>query len=122
MVTSARKQPALVLAALVAAAGLTVGCYAARNNTPGQMIDDTTILAQVKAKMIDDERVKARDVNVEVKKGVVTLLGWVDNDEEKRAAEQIARSVNGVVEVDNRLRLKTNVGANDTEHSPPGSK
>ena len=46
------------------------------------------------------------EVSVKVAQGVVTLEGFVDERNEKFHAEEIAESVLGVKDVENRLRLK----------------
>lgn len=69
----------------------------------GTMVDDSVILTTVKSKMIADEFVKARHINVDVSNGVVYLIGTVDNASQKRMAADIARSVEGVRRVENKL-------------------
>lgn len=49
--------------------------------------------------------VDAREVEVQVKEGEVTLAGTVPDRRMKRLAERVADSVRGVVDVHNRLRL-----------------
>lgn len=72
----------------------------------GQKIDDTVITTQVKAKLIADSRTDAYKINVETQGGVVQLSGFVDNEEAKRTAAEIARSVGGVSNVDNDLEIR----------------
>jgi hyperosmotically inducible protein len=72
----------------------------------GQKIDDTVITTQVKAKLIADSRTDAYKIDVETKGGVVQLNGFVDNDEAKRTAGEVARSVSGVTNVDNNLEIR----------------
>jgi osmotically-inducible protein OsmY len=72
----------------------------------GEFIDDATITAKVKASMIADPVVKALDVGVDTYKGTVQLNGFVDTAEQKSRAEQIARGVDGVAQVQNRLTVK----------------
>ena len=72
----------------------------------GQTIDDGVITTQVKAKLIADSRTDAYKINVETKGGVVQLSGFVDNDEAKRTAGEVARSVSGVKDVDNDLEIR----------------
>jgi hypothetical protein len=43
--------------------------------------------------------------------GVVQLSGFVNSEEQKRRAEELARQVPGVVEVQNSISLKPNAGA-----------
>jgi hyperosmotically inducible protein len=69
----------------------------------GTMVDDSVILTTVKSKMIADEFVKARHINVDVSHGVVYLTGTVDNASQKRMAADITRSVEGVKRVENKL-------------------
>lgn len=109
MKNSGRISVLLVLAGVCLLAGTIMAACAStpQHRSTGQVIDDMTIQARVKAKLIDSPRVDANEVNLEVKRGVVTLLGWVSSDDERGAAGEIARSVSGVKEVDNRLRLKS---------------
>jgi hyperosmotically inducible protein len=72
----------------------------------GQTIDDGVITTQVKAKLIADSRTDAYKINVDTQGGVVQLSGFVDNDEAKRTAGEVARSVSGVREVDNDLEIR----------------
>jgi hyperosmotically inducible periplasmic protein len=72
----------------------------------GQTIDDGVITTQVKAKLIADSRTDAYKINVDTQGGVVQLNGFVDNDEAKRTAGEVARSVSGVREVDNDLEIR----------------
>lgn len=78
-----------------------------QHRSTGEVVDDLSIHTRVKASLIDDPRVDANEVNVEVERGVVTLLGWVSDSGERRAAARIAASVEGVRSVDNQLRLKS---------------
>jgi hyperosmotically inducible protein len=72
----------------------------------GQTVDDGLITTQVKTKLIADSRTDAYKINVETNGGVVQLSGFVDNDEAKRTAGEIARSVSGVTNVDNDLEIR----------------
>ncbi len=67
------------------------------------MVDDSLILASVKSKLITDEFIKARQINVDVSNGVVFLTGVVESSSQKRMAADIARSVDGVKRVENKL-------------------
>jgi len=51
--------------------------------------------------------VDATDIEVSVKDGLVTLAGTVESRAAKRRAEDIAESIRGVKDVENRLRLKS---------------
>jgi len=54
----------------------------------------------------------ASDVNLQIQNGEVTLTGFVDSREAKRAAEDCAEDVSGVREVHNHLRIRSH--ADDT--------
>lgn len=72
----------------------------------GATVDDGVITTQVKTKLIADSRTEAYKINVETKGGVVQLAGFVDSEEAKRTAGEVARSVEGVREVDNDLEIR----------------
>lgn len=74
----------------------------------GQAVDDATLTSSVKAKLIEDSTTKAYHINVETQKGVVQLTGFVNSNEEKARAAELARNVNGVVEVKNDLEIRQN--------------
>jgi hyperosmotically inducible protein len=61
----------------------------------------------VKVALIDDPITKAGQINVETYRGVVQLGGFVDNAQQKDQATKVARSVTGVKEVRNDLRVST---------------
>ncbi|MGQ0833571.1 MAG: BON domain-containing protein [Gammaproteobacteria bacterium] len=87
-----------------AAAG---GYYAGKDErTAKQIAADSATTSSVKTKLITDTAVKALDVNVDTREGVVFLRGTVDKAEQRAAAERIARSVKGVKGVRNELRVK----------------
>jgi hyperosmotically inducible periplasmic protein len=71
----------------------------------GDHVDDATITASVKTKLLGEKGVPSNDVNVEVYKGVVLLSGFVKSQAEKDASEKVARGVSGVKEVRNKLRI-----------------
>ena len=63
------------------------------------------ITTKVKAELAKDKSTKATDINVDTKNGVVTLNGAVASEAERAKAELNARTVKGVVEVENNLRV-----------------
>ena len=77
-----------------------------QRETPGQAFDDATITAKVKAELVKDDTVKARQVNVTTFEGVVQLSGYVSTEEEKERAETAAMSVTGVRAVENSITVK----------------
>jgi hyperosmotically inducible protein len=59
----------------------------------------------MKTKMIEDPALSADDINVDTALGVVTLSGTVMSEEAKEHASELARSIEGVTKVDNRLKV-----------------
>ena len=72
----------------------------------GQTIDDATITGKVKAALLQSPDVKGLDVNVDTVSGKVTLKGSVDTQTQADRAVQIARSNEGVKDVDSQLMVK----------------
>lgn len=71
----------------------------------GRWVDDATTTAAVKAKLIGNSNVAARDIDVDTRDDVVTLTGSVRSDEERDLAEALARNVPEVRELHNQLRV-----------------
>lgn len=76
---------------------------AAPERSAGQVMDDASITASVKTKLLADKRTEGFDINVDTAKGVVTLTGGADSQAAKAAAGELAGAVEGVVRVDNEL-------------------
>ncbi|SBV98080.1 periplasmic protein (fragment) [uncultured delta proteobacterium] len=75
-------------------------------NTVGEYIDDTLITTAVKGKLLAETGFKSFSVSVETNQGVVTLTGTVDKFEHVSLAELVARTVDGVKTVVNRLQYE----------------
>ena len=69
------------------------------------MFDSSFITAKIKARLIDDPVTGVYRIKVSTNKGIVELSGTVNSDEEKAKAEMIARTVEGVTEVHNKIQL-----------------
>ena len=83
------------------------GCQSmGASRSTGDVVDDTTINGEVKAKLLGDEFLKGIAVNVDTYQGVVTLRGNVDTQDQIRRATEVARSVRGVTRVENKLTVK----------------
>lgn len=98
---------AIALAILTGLTLVTTGCSVFRGQeTVGAYIDDKTITAAVKAKMIEDKTVDAAVINVDTLNGTVALSGFAKSNQEKAQAEAIARNTKGVREVRNNLIVR----------------
>jgi hyperosmotically inducible protein len=96
------------LALSVGIATLSTGCAnSPTSKSTGEYIDDTAITAKVKTAFVRDPAVSALDVKVDTFKGTVQLNGFVNTADQKARAEQIARTIPGVVGVQNALEVKT---------------
>lgn len=75
--------------------------------TVGTDVDDSTITTKVKSALLADADVKSFDIKVETRKGEVQLSGFVDNQSQMDRAVAVAKGVEGVKKVDNKMSLKT---------------
>lgn len=72
----------------------------------GYRRSDERIREDVNDRLGDDYYIDASDIEVKVENSEVTLTGTVTSRTDKRRAEDIAESVSGVTNVENRLRVK----------------
>jgi hyperosmotically inducible periplasmic protein len=74
--------------------------------TIGTEIDDATITTKVKTAFLTDNYVKGLDIKVETRKGEVQLSGYVDSQQQIDKAVAIAKGIEGVKNVDNKMMVK----------------
>jgi hyperosmotically inducible protein len=74
---------------------------------PEREHSDPLITARVQAKYFASPDVKAHRIDVDTKHGVVTLEGTVDSDAQRQAAGEIAKGVDGVARIENKLLVRT---------------
>ncbi len=74
--------------------------------TMGEKIDDTALVAKVKAALIDADHVDAGAINCEARDGIMQLGGFVSGKAEKDRALAVAKGVKGVKRVDDALYIK----------------
>ena len=72
----------------------------------GEYLDDAEVTAKVKGKFITQKGLDSLDIKVVTVDGTVTLMGDVDDKAQIGLAENVAREVEGVKRVDNKLVLK----------------
>lgn len=82
------------------------------------VIDNAALTTKVKAALLADELVKGTQINVDSNNGVVTLSGTVDSSAHMQKAEQVAKGVSGVTQVQNNLSAPTTT---TTSSTPPSS-
>jgi osmotically-inducible protein OsmY len=71
----------------------------------GQLMKDSWVTTKAKMALVKDGRVKARHIKIETQEGVVTLRGKVASAEERAAAEELARGIEGATSVSNALQV-----------------
>lgn len=100
----------LIGSLLAPAAGYTSdysGGTSPTSSSPKEVIKDSVITSKIKAKMAMDKQVSAMRIKVETdKSGVVQLSGTAKSQAEVDRAVAIAREVEGVTSVENKIQIK----------------
>ncbi|HKS56998.1 MAG TPA: BON domain-containing protein [Steroidobacteraceae bacterium] len=97
---------AALLAALMASAVMT-GCSSTpTQQSAGEAVDDGVVTAKVKAALVADPVTKAHQITVETFKGTVQLSGFVESDQARTRALQLARDVDGVKRVKDAMEVR----------------
>ena len=71
----------------------------------GEQLADSWLATKIQAQFFADDDVKARDISVSARDGVVTVAGTVDSIEAHDEAISIVRNTDGVEKVDDQLRV-----------------
>jgi hyperosmotically inducible protein len=101
MIAVVRSIAVLLVIVLAAAA-----CQTATGKRAGTTIDDATITASVKSRLVADKAANLTRVDVDTNSGTVYLNGTVDTAEQKAKAEQLAVQARGVKNVVNNLQIQ----------------
>lgn len=75
----------------------------------GYTRSDERIREDVNDRLADDPHLDARDIEIAVQNGEVTINGHVQSRADKRHAEDLAHDVSGVTHVQNNLRVKSGI-------------
>jgi hyperosmotically inducible protein len=92
--------------ALVATAIVAISMPAIAQKTAGDVVDDNTVNASVKAALIEAKDVPSTGIVVETYKGVVLLSGFVETQAQKDKAGKAAAGVSGATKVHNALAIQ----------------
>jgi len=84
------------------------------DSTQGNAMTDAWITAQTKMRFMTDADIPAGDINVDTRRGVVTLFGTVPTNAISDKAVRVTRDVAGVKSVNRELRV---VAASDKKHA-----
>jgi hyperosmotically inducible periplasmic protein len=74
--------------------------------TVGTEIDDTVVTTKVKSALLGDQEIKAFDIKVETRKGVVLLSGFVDSQFQMDRVVSVVRAVEGVKATESGMTLR----------------
>ena len=82
---------------------------------------DPLITARIQAKYFASPEIKAHRIDVDTKNGLVTLEGTVDSESQRALAASIAKGVEGVTRVENKLlvRAAADTAADAPRHHAP---
>lgn len=68
-------------------------------------VDDGVLTDRVRQRLVSDPEIKGHRIEVDVKKGVVTLTGVVETQRAKQKADKVVKKVAGVKSVVNNLKV-----------------
>lgn len=72
----------------------------------GGYVGDSGVTAKVKAALVDDDAIKSTDISVNTDSGIVTLSGFVSSQDQAEQAVAVAKKVEGVKSVSDKLQVK----------------
>ncbi len=78
---------------------------AADKRSYGEVVNDLTITSHVKSKLLWNSHTDGLQINVDTRLGKVTLQGSADTEVQKELAGELAANTQGVVSVDNQLKI-----------------
>ncbi len=95
------------VAVLLLAALLVPLAVLACGKTIGETLDDATITTRVRTALLNDTSVPATQIDVSTSAGIVTLSGEARSKAEAERAVQLARTVAGVKDVKNLIKISS---------------
>lgn len=101
------KRTASVVVTMLVFLSILAGCQSSTGKSAGQNVDDVSITASVKSKLVADKASSLTRVDVDTNNGTVYLNGTVESSEQKTRAEQLAWQAKGVKNVVNNLQVQT---------------
>ncbi len=111
----------LATAIIAGALMLPVAGYAA--DTPKQIVKDSVITTKIKAAMAKDKEVSALRIEVETDhSGQVQLTGTAKSQAEADKAVAIAKGVQGVTSVENKIKVAGGASAGAPKSDKSGTK
>lgn len=96
-----------IIGSILLSAALVACAPTQTSRGTGELFDDVTLTTKVKTEIAQTQGLRdAAEINVDTYRGVVSLAGFVNSEEEGRAAAQAATKVQGVTRVRNNLIVK----------------
>ncbi len=93
----------------VVATGAAAGYYVHQDERRlGQIIDDASITATIKSKLLKNQQVSAFNFNIDTLHGVVTIYGSVPSRTHEEQAIKIAQEVDGVKKIISKVTIVQN--------------
>src|SRR4051812_41098726 len=86
------------------------GCQSMTGKSAGANVDDATLTAKVKSKLVADKAANMTRIDVDTNGGIVYLNGTVQTAQQKAKAEELARDTQGVKKVINNLQVASQRG------------
>jgi hyperosmotically inducible periplasmic protein len=91
---------------LVMVLTVMAGCRSMTGKSAGTNVDDASITANVKSRLVAEKASNLTRVDVDTNNGTVYLNGTVETTEHKAKAEQLAWQAKGVKSVVNNLQIQ----------------
>jgi hyperosmotically inducible periplasmic protein len=118
----AQKRVVIGIVAAWLGAAVLAGCSTwgdrADGRSTGQVADDDRVTSEVKSGLANEPVFKFNDVDVKTFNGVVQLSGFVNTEDQKQRAGQIAQQTERVARVVNNITLKTMPTGRSTGTAP----
>jgi hyperosmotically inducible periplasmic protein len=93
------------LASVLVILTIFAGCQTMTGRSAGRYVDDETLTAKVKAKLVADKATNMTRVGVNTVNGTVHLQGVVDTPAQKARAQELAQEVPNIRQVVNELQV-----------------
>jgi osmotically-inducible protein OsmY len=87
-------------------------------SAPAQQVADATTTAKIATAFLFNEHLNPYSIQAETRDGTVTLSGTVDNRMQRDLAERVAKSIEGVRQVVNNIRIAGQASQAATETRP----
>jgi hypothetical protein len=97
-----------LIVSIISAFAFTACASSPYKQSTGDAVSDSMVTSRVKSALLSDNLVSGTDVSVETYGGKVMLSGYVDAKNQIERAVEIAKGIEGVKQVVNKLEIKPN--------------